>query len=362
MKVWALLGRRVGDNEQVLALSNHLGWPLETKQLAWKSPLPHWTPVYGRRVGLDNLTDEAKSALHEPWPDLVISVGWRSVPVAQWICQQGGAKHVQLGRPRAPLNLFDLVITAPQYRLPSSDNVLKLAGPLIAQVHKKHLEDLDRWKSEFLDLPAPRIAVLIGGDAPPLQFTREAVTNLARRCNDLAETLSGSLLITTGPRTPPWALDLFSNQIEVPSFQNAWGATDKNPYSAFLELADLFVVTNDSISMAQEALSTGKPLFLFNIPVKNGPGKILQAGLNYASRDGNGLLTAFINKLVSAGIIYLPRFPQDYHAGLIRDGRAVILGSASPILENYRIPDDMETAAKAVKQLVRDKEKASSDA
>ena len=67
-KLWVLLGRKAGDNTQVLALAGALGWPVEEKRIrarAWEL-LPHL--VLGKTLlGIDRA---ASSALEPPWPDL----------------------------------------------------------------------------------------------------------------------------------------------------------------------------------------------------------------------------------------------------------------------------------------------------
>ena len=47
-RVWAVLCYRAGDNEQVLALAEALGWPFEVKRLAYRP--------YGRTIDVLRLT------------------------------------------------------------------------------------------------------------------------------------------------------------------------------------------------------------------------------------------------------------------------------------------------------------------
>ena len=44
--VWALVGHRTGDNLQVEALADALGWPVERKTLTWRKRLVGWTPRF----------------------------------------------------------------------------------------------------------------------------------------------------------------------------------------------------------------------------------------------------------------------------------------------------------------------------
>ncbi|HUF56856.1 MAG TPA: ELM1/GtrOC1 family putative glycosyltransferase, partial [Thermohalobaculum sp.] len=201
--VWVLAGHRTGDNLQLEALAHALGWPWERRTLAWRGWTLSWTPFYGRRrPSLRPLTGEARAAIRPPWPDLVLSIGWRSVPVARWIGRESGARLVHLGRPRAPLAAFDLVLTTPQYQLPEAPNVVRLAAPL-SRLSPAALEAAaERWRPRLEHLPRPWIAVLVGGSAPPLRLTEAAAAELGGRADRLACARGGSLLIATGPRTP----------------------------------------------------------------------------------------------------------------------------------------------------------------
>ena len=82
LRVWALLGARAGDNNQVIALAEALGLPFEVKQLDYNG-LRHLGP---RLLGssLRSLSRRSRAAvLGEPPPDLTISAGHHSVPVVQ---------------------------------------------------------------------------------------------------------------------------------------------------------------------------------------------------------------------------------------------------------------------------------------
>jgi mitochondrial fission protein ELM1 len=95
-RIWLLLGERAGDNNQLIALAEELGLPFETR------PLHHnfLRNVARKQLSRTMLTFTAKSLrqLRPPWPDLVIGIGRRSVPVACWIKKRSGgtAKLVQI--------------------------------------------------------------------------------------------------------------------------------------------------------------------------------------------------------------------------------------------------------------------------
>ena len=97
--VWCLLGRKAGDNTQVLALAEELGFGSSEKHIfarPWEL-LVHLGSA-ATLAGIDRLES---SPLQPPWPALVITAGRRNEPVAHWIRRQaaGGTRLVHIGRP-----------------------------------------------------------------------------------------------------------------------------------------------------------------------------------------------------------------------------------------------------------------------
>ncbi|MGD9294712.1 MAG: mitochondrial fission ELM1 family protein, partial [Roseobacter sp.] len=325
--VWVLAGHRHGDNVQLQALAEALGWPYVEKRLVWRAPLPRWTPLYGRAATLKFLTDDSRAALRAPWPDVVLSIGWRSVPVARWIKDRTGAKLVHLGRPRAPLHVFDLILTTPQYRMPEAENVLHLAGPVTTLSADELSVASKRWESRLHHLPRPWIAVLVGGDTPTLKFPLEAACVLGEACNGIAMAENGSLLIATSPRTSKAVIAKLKAAIKAPAFIFEWREETDNPYLAFLALADRFVVTNDSVSMTHEAALTGRPLEIFRLSERKNR---LHEALRWFDRymqSGNNVGARFYRNLIRAGLVYPAKTPDDYFETLLCSGRAAALGA-----------------------------------
>ncbi|MEO6198547.1 MAG: ELM1/GtrOC1 family putative glycosyltransferase, partial [Sphingomicrobium sp.] len=125
-RLWLLLGQRRGDNGQLLALGEALGVPFETRTMGYGWLARAQMKLFP--VGIGHLTADSRRWLRPPWPDLIIGIGRRTVPVARWIQRESGGRTriVRLGHPRAPNPLFDLVITTRQYPVADGDNVLRL--------------------------------------------------------------------------------------------------------------------------------------------------------------------------------------------------------------------------------------------
>ena len=266
--IWVLLGRKAGDNTQVLALADALGLPYEPKQISARSweLLPHL--IFG--ATLAGIHQRQSSPLIAPWPDLVITAGRRNEPVARWIQQQSGActRLVHLGRPWAALSRWDLIITTGQYFLPRADNILHNQLPLLRLQPEQLSAAGEQWLPTLQNLPRPWVALMVGGDSGRFVLTPDKAARLGRQANRLAEQAGGSLLITDSPRTPAASFESLQQQLTVPThcFRfGSGGGGGANPYLGYLALADEFVITGESMSMLAEAASCGKPLHIFDM-------------------------------------------------------------------------------------------------
>jgi mitochondrial fission protein ELM1 len=260
-RVWLLLGHRRGDNNQVLALGEALGVPFETRTMAYR----RLAKLILRIVpsGLLHLRSSSRERLQPPWPDLVIGVGYRTVPVARWIRKQSGGrtKLVRIGNPRAPSDLFDLIVTTPQYPVQPGENVLAL--PLAMNRFGKPptpVADEEEWLAA---LPRPHLLLSIGGPAAmwrlDLAALRDAAATLAKR----VEAEAGTLIVVGSPRTPAEAWSATDEAISGSS--HAVRAPPTVRYPVLLADADEQFVTADSVSMISEAILSGKPVGLVPI-------------------------------------------------------------------------------------------------
>lgn len=269
-RVWVLLGLGAGGNAQLVGLAEALGWPFEVKRLRYNALNLCPNPLLGAtRVTVDRRRSDA---LEPPWPDLVIAASRRAAPVARWIKRQSGGRTrlVHLLHAQAPLQHFDLVVTMPQYRLPQRPNVLHTLLPLNPLDAQRLQQAAAVWQPRLSALPRPWIAVLVGGDSSSYRMTAAVGARLGASASAAARAAGGSLLISTSPRTPRAAADALLGAIDCPAQVYLWHEQrgEDNPYPAYLALADRFIVTADSASQLAEACATGRPVELFDWPVR----------------------------------------------------------------------------------------------
>lgn len=314
-RTWVLLGARTGDNNQALALAEALGWPFEVKQLDYNrlQSLSVWLPPTTA-----TLTSAAKEGLQPPWPDLVIAIGRRSVPVARWIKKQSGgkAKLVRIGHPRIDPKLFDLVVTTRQYPVPTGDNVVLLPVAMSRFVEPPEPTAQERT---FLDDAGCYRLVAIGGATKYWTLPEDRVVAAIQAPFD------SKVVAVTSRRTDPAIVErLRSLPVTLVD-----GASPR--FAVLLDHATEIFVTGDSVSMISEAVLTGKPVAIIPIEQDDKGRKKLGAqpqerGPDARRRD----LRRFWNYLIDEGM-----------AGTVENGSTAATS----------VPDPNGIAADAVRKL-----------
>jgi len=264
LRIWALLGARAGDNNQVIALAEALGQPFEIKQLHYNRLRVLGPMLLGR--SLASLTPSSKELVtSEPPPDLTISAGHRSVPVVQWLRDRsnGRARSIHVGFPRISPGNFDLVIATTQYPIPDHPRLLRLPFAL-TRAATTAADPVD--EHQLAELPRPRRLLIVGG--PNLYWELDEARLLGTLAAMMAESADrgGSILVTTSPRTPAGVRADINRALEsskVPSILAAPGTAPR--YQSLLAAADSIRITADSVAMISDAIWTGKPIGLVSI-------------------------------------------------------------------------------------------------
>lgn len=334
--VWVLQGAREGDNAQARALAKKLDATVVLKRLhwAWSHHLPN--PI--SPGGLAAVNREMSDSLAPPWPDAVIAVGRRAAPVAVWIKRQSGGRTrlIHLGRPRLPFNLFDLVITTPQYALPGGPNVIKALLPM---TETTAVPAGAVWRSRFAELPRPWTGVLVGGAAFPFRFGSDEARKLAEALRHYRRQTGGSLLISTSPRSGPEVADILGAALGPGNYVHRWIRGDDNPHRFILSEADRFIVTEDSASMLAEACRSHKPVEIFTL--SRWPWSLSWPG-------EKGLAAA----LAQSGLVSPPRNVRKLCNELIRRGHASRLGE-KPARPFTPYDDEWDAIAKRIVALLQ---------
>lgn len=251
--VWVLADPRAGTAAQALGIAERLGVPFRTVPLEWGG-LGRVRWLWPTLAGL---APAARAAFRPPWPGLVVSAGRRSAPVALWLGRRG-VRTVHCMLPGFGAGRFDLLVLGRHDDPPERPGIL----PILGATHRLSPARLAAARQEWAalaELPAPRVALLVGGKVRAEGMEPAIAAALGRRVAGFA----GSVLATTSRRTGAPAAEALAQSLHaVPHRLFRWGDAGPNPYHGFLAWADAVVVTGDSVSMLSEALATPGPVFI----------------------------------------------------------------------------------------------------
>lgn len=330
-RVWLLLDDRPGHTTQAVGLAEALGWPYETKSLAFTA----LNRIDNRVLGASLLSLDRKRSedLSPPWPDLVIGMGRRVAPIARWVKKQsgGGTRTVLLGRKGANLAApFDLTIACKHFQLPADPRRVDLIVPPTQVTAKRLAEAAECWPELLTGRASPRVVLLLGGTTAHHLLSKETAARMAREVLDYAEGLGGSLTIVTSRRSGAAAVAAMEAAAPAAHFHIWRREQTENPYLAFLALADILVVSGESESMLAEAAASGKPLLIYPLPEKPaGPKQRLQRAIFRCASRGQGVLDRFCAALISGGWITPPRDLEMMHREMIAGGLAQAFSAAA---------------------------------
>ena len=261
---WTMTTGEAGMTNQALGLAEALGWPGEHKTIGLRRPW-RWLPAHRCPDVFSKLTADSDPVV-PPWPDVLITSGRRSAGVSIAIrrASAGRTFTVHLQDPQIPPQYFDVVVP-PRHDGLTGPNVLPTRGALHRVTAAKRAQAAEQQAARFAALPQPLVAVLVGGSNRHCRLTPALSTTIGQQLRDLALTQGVGLAITPSRRTGSEnSAALRAALGDVPHY--FWDGSGDNPYFALLGLADTLLVTGDSASMVSEACSTGKPVYIIDLP------------------------------------------------------------------------------------------------
>ncbi|MDF2234916.1 mitochondrial fission ELM1 family protein [Albimonas sp. CAU 1670] len=270
--VWVVTDGRPGNEGPALALARAMeahGWaPAEIRRATPRRgparlPAMAWAAIPPRVGGWPfSALEDAGAALSRPWPELVISAGRRSAPVAAAMRRlSGGAtRAVQILNPGMRLSDFDAVVVPSHDRL-KAPNVVETLGSLSRVTPALAAAEASLWSAALARLPQPRLAVLVGGPSRSARWSPTMTLHLVEALEQA--TAAGWGIMATLSRRSPEGLNLALRRAAPRAF--IWDGAGANPYPGILGLASAALVTADSVNMASEAASAGVPVHVLGL-------------------------------------------------------------------------------------------------
>ena len=335
IRIWALLGSHRGDNNQILALAEALKLPFEEKRLGYNQLRRVPPALLG--ASFASLDSASRDLVEGEPPDLTISTGLRSVPAVRELKRRSGERmrSVHLGFPRISPRHFDLVVTTPEYPVPDAPNVMRI--PFALTPHRAR--DVEQADRDLLKAyPEPRRLFLVGGPTLYWELPIDRMTRALRQLLEAAQRKGGSVLAVGSPRTPVELLAAIRGTLETSPVPFLFEPGDGPPaYPALIEAADEIFVTADSVAMAADAVTTGKPVGI--VPIgKSGLGRMVMSAMDRL-RPGKRLYPrdlrffwAALQKEGFGGTLDHPRaaHPSDYSAEVAARVRRLLELSPQP--------------------------------
>jgi uncharacterized protein len=300
-----------------------MGWSTTTIDLTFNvlNHLPN--PLLGPR--LLSLHASSRASLKPPFPDVVVAMGRRSLPVARWIKKQSGnrSKIIMLGRKAvAGPEAIDLLIGCVHFQQLPRPGLFALAVPP-TKVNADSLALLrQNTESPYRPGKAKRILVLLGGPTAQHSFDAEDATTMTSTLLNAATAAGGELTFLTSRRTPPAAIVAITAAAPQAHMEVWQKHNVDNPYLNFLAHADVIVVTGESESMIAEAAASKKPLTIFPLREKPSQLKHRVALRVFKAAAAPGRAGEFARRLLHKGWMIPARDLKLMHQVLVERGQA----------------------------------------
>jgi mitochondrial fission protein ELM1 len=257
---WVVSDGRAGHEIQSLGIIEALGVTPEIKRIAPRrafSILAPFGPIDPREASL----------FGPPFPDLLIAAGRRAIPYLHHVKRASGGRTftVYVNAPATGLSTADIIV-APRHDGLRGKNVIapltpanRITPALLAQARAAP-------DPRVAALPAPRVALLVGGDSRHHRFSKSDIAELTALAGSLVDE-DWSVMATVSRRTPQRLVATLREALDAPQNSETrtflWEGGGQNPYLSLLARADAIVVTADSVNMVSEAASTGAPVHVF---------------------------------------------------------------------------------------------------
>ena len=254
---WVICEAHAGMRAQAFGLAEAAGLTPEFHELRPRAPWC-WLPARSWPRPLAATGLDAAAA-----PDLVIGCAGVAAAVGAAL-RRDGRRVVQVQDPRMDPRRFDLVVANRHDEL-TGPNVVVTRTALHRTTPARLEEAGAAWRDRLAHLPRPLVAVLVGGSNGRFRLDAKVGAALAGKLAGMMRRDRIGLVVTPSRRTDPAVRRLLADTL-APLGAWVWDMTGDNPYYGMLALADLVVVTMDSVSMASEAVATRAPVMLAPLP------------------------------------------------------------------------------------------------
>lgn len=257
MRVWTVCEGKAGTLTQCVGVARHIDQQphnviLQRKLQRWRQGLlsPYWS-------------------LPRPQPDIIVSCGsmaTRHVFAIARACRRPPLT-VHLQRPDPDFTTRYDMVFVPRHDWTEDDSRYPNFFQMLGAPHKFTATELAAERPAARQIWSPDgsrvVAVFVGGPNGVYSFDQATINHLMQTIASFAAD-GLKVLVSASRRSDPAMLDrlltLQSERITV------WNGQGPNPYAEFLAAADVFLITKDTITMVCEALTTARPVYIYDLP------------------------------------------------------------------------------------------------
>lgn len=255
---WVVSEGLAGLYAQAIGLAEAAGLPHELHVL--RPPAP-WKWI-GAKFWPSPLS-VVGSSLSPHLPPLAIGSGGMAGAVLAAL-RRRSVKVVQVQNPRMDIRRFDLIIANRHDEL-TGPNVIVTRTALHRVTPQRLAAEGSAWRERLAPYRRPLVAVLLGGNNGRYRLDLDVGGRLARQLVEMATRDQVGIVVTPSRRTDAAVTDLIRRALR-PVGGWVWDFQGDNPYFGMLALADMIVVTQDSVSMISEAVATSAPVMVVPLP------------------------------------------------------------------------------------------------
>jgi mitochondrial fission protein ELM1 len=273
-QIWVISDGTAGMRLQAIALGDALIVADVTNQTSlddiiikpswWLRHLPRLVPFLPKAL-LSSWLGSIGGRLSKDKPAIIITCGRRMAGTSIALSRLSkanavGTRTIHIQDPRLPPHYFDILIV-PQHDPARGANVLTSMASLNRLDMTKIADAANKLGEKWRALPAPRVAVMLGGTNRRYGISAMMAKDMARRLADFATKTGASLALIPSRRTPANLVTQLTAALG-PLPYAVMDQAENNPYPGILGLVDAVIVTSDSINMISETAITGLPILI----------------------------------------------------------------------------------------------------
>ncbi len=255
---WIISEGLAGLRAQALGLAEAAGLSPEIRVL---QPTAPWKWIAAKFW--PNPLAAVAEAVKAPLPSLAIGCGGMAGAVLAALRRQS-MRVVQVQNPRMDISQFDLIVANRHDEL-TGPNVFVTRTALHRVTPARLAAEAEIWRDRLAPYKRPLVAVLLGGSNGRYRLDQQSGARLAADLAVMAQRDKVGVVVTPSRRTDPAVTELIRTAL-APLGGWVWDFTGENPYFGMLALANMIVVTQDSVSMISEAAATSAPVMFVPLP------------------------------------------------------------------------------------------------